>query len=229
MNMHEVTAEGQGPEAPNYTQQGNSCAAGIFLLWMFTLLSVPAGFGLLLAAVEPLLAALLSSPAEGVVVAVRGDSDDALYAEVRYEAGGASHTCRSWVPLANGGPVITEGGRLHVYYPAGRPAEGFVCDWSEARAGPALLNLGIGLAAAGLTAAMFRLAAGSPAGGPRRFGRWAAKALTVWLGCVLLGAVSGLMLLGGSRDVLAMLAGPVAGGALGGLLALRDAWRAHAA
>jgi hypothetical protein len=195
-------------------------------MWMFVCGSVPAGLGLL-AAVEPVLAALLYRPAEGVVVAFRGDESD--YPVVHYEVGGATHACTSWLPVASGysgGPVIPEGARLRVYYPASRPAEGFVCDWSESRVPDFLYALGPGLAAVGLTTVFFRFAAGLPAGGLRRFARWAAKALAVWLACVLLGAAGGLLLLGGNRDLLAMLVGPVAGGVLGGLLALRDAWHA---
>src|SRR5262249_35796434 len=196
-----------------------------FLLWMYTLLAVPAGLGLL-AAVEPVLAALLYRPAEGVVVAVRGDESD--YPVVRYEAGGATHTCTSWLPVADGysGPVITVGDRLRVYRPASRPAEGFVCDWSESRAPDFLYALGAGLAAVGLATVGFRFGAGLPAGGLRHFARWAAKALAVWLACVRLGAAGGLLLLRSNRDLLALLVGPVAGGVLGGWLALRDAWHA---
>src|SRR5262249_60615714 len=102
-------------------------------------------------------AALPPTP-EGAAVACKGDESDSPV--VHYEVGGEPHACTSWLPVAtgySGGPVIPEGGRLRVYYPASRPAEGFVCDWSEDRAPSLLYALGPGLATVGLTTVGFRL------------------------------------------------------------------------
>src|SRR5262249_2201558 len=161
----------------------------VFLVWMFTLLAIPAGLGLL-AAVEPALAPLLHRPAEGVLVSFQGGDEpgDGLYPVVRFEVDGAAYTCTSWVCVASGRAAVR---------PGGRRAEGLVGDWSEARAGSLLGGTGVGLAVVGLTAGFVQLVTGMPALGPRRFARWWAKALAVWLGCVLLGGAAGLVLLGG--------------------------------
>src|SRR5262249_18461184 len=142
---------------------------------------------------------------------------------------GATHTCTSWLSVASGysgGAVLTPGGRPPAYYPPRRPAAGVVWGWAAGRGPPLLFAPGAPAAPGGPAPPFFPLSPRPPPGGLRRFARWAAKALAVWLACVLLGAAGGLLLLRSNRDLLAMLVGPIAGGVLGGWLALRDAWYA---